>query len=478
MRQTRSSNPELEPFDREIDRTLHRRVRQQEEQIMAKRMNNNPLFDQARNPPGGGNNPDGNNRGEDPQENNGGGNRQVVPERFRHPYRRGEYGDEAPLIDSYIPQIPQGYNAIGRQEIEAPNFELKHGVILMAQGLGFSGAINEDPYLHLESLNEIADTIKINGVSRDAICLKLFPFSLRDRAKRWLQGLDRNSVNSWEELATIFLQKFFPPSKTSQLKIEIAQFKQFDLENLYETWERFKEMLKRCPQHGFTEGDKVQIFYNGLNGPTRTYLDAAAGGAMLMLGPLQATDLIETMAMNTYQWPNERNQPRKTAANVSGVDEVSALRADFTAFKTTVLNAIRGGEPSNCSAVHEVDEVEDVNFVNRQLMNRPTQLSNTYSPAWRNYKNFSYANNKNVLNPPPGFNAQQRYPTPHQQKMQQRAMVPAPQTWVAPQDSSRLDEIRTYMKKSEEKNEARFSALETQSVSNQAQMRSIETMMA
>ena len=163
-----------------------------------------------------------------------------------------------------------------------------------------SGSANEDPYLHLENLNEIVDTIKINGVSRDAICLKLFPFSLRDRAKRWLQGLDRNSINSWEELATVFLQKNFPPSKTSQLKIEIAQFKQFDPENLYETWERFKELLKRCPQHGFTDRDKVQIFYNRLNGPTRTNLDAAAGGAMLLLGPIQATDLIKTIAMNTY----------------------------------------------------------------------------------------------------------------------------------------------------------------------------------
>ena len=49
------------------------------------------------------------------------------------------------------------------------------------------------------------------------------------------------------ELATIFLQNFFPPFKTSQLKIEIAQFKQFDPKNLYETRERFKELLKRCP---------------------------------------------------------------------------------------------------------------------------------------------------------------------------------------------------------------------------------------
>ena len=100
--------------------------------------------------------------------------------------RRAEYANEMPLIDSFTPRIPQGYNAIGRQEINATNFELKNGVSILAQGLGFSGLANEDPYLHLENLNKIADTIKINGVSRDAICLKLFPFSLKDRAKRWL----------------------------------------------------------------------------------------------------------------------------------------------------------------------------------------------------------------------------------------------------------------------------------------------------
>ena len=64
-------------------------------------MNENPLFDQPGNANAG---------------NNGHGaeNRQIVNDRLRFPYRGEEYGNEAPLIDSYIPQIPQGYNAIGR----------------------------------------------------------------------------------------------------------------------------------------------------------------------------------------------------------------------------------------------------------------------------------------------------------------------------------------------------------------------------
>ena len=52
--------------------------------------------------------------------------------------------------------------------------------------------------------------------------MRLFPFSLRDKTKGWLQSLQPGSIGSWEELAQKFLTKFFPLSKTSQLRGEIA----------------------------------------------------------------------------------------------------------------------------------------------------------------------------------------------------------------------------------------------------------------
>ena len=61
---------------------------------------------------------------------------------------------------------------------------------------------------------------------------------------------------------------YFPPSMTLQLKSEIAQFCQQDFEPLYEVWERFKDFLRRCPQHGYEDWQQVQYFYNGLNGQT------------------------------------------------------------------------------------------------------------------------------------------------------------------------------------------------------------------
>jgi len=47
-----------------------------------------------------------------------------------------------------------------------------------------------------------------------------------------------------------FLSKYFPPSKTTNLRIEIISFIQRDEEPLYEAWKRFKDLQRQCPHHG------------------------------------------------------------------------------------------------------------------------------------------------------------------------------------------------------------------------------------
>ena len=101
--------------------------------------------------------------------------------------------------------------------------------------------------MHLATFLAIADTVKMNGVIEDVMRMHLFHFSLRDKARGWLQSLQPGSIDTWEELAQRFLSKFFPPSKTSQLRGEIAQFRQMDFEPLYEAWKHFKDLLRLCP---------------------------------------------------------------------------------------------------------------------------------------------------------------------------------------------------------------------------------------
>ncbi|XP_075499973.1 uncharacterized protein LOC142538542 [Primulina tabacum] len=171
----------------------------------------------------------------------------------------------------------------------------------MVQQNQFAGTATSDPHVHLRTFLEITDTVKINNVPDDIIRLRLFPFSLRDQERGWIQSLPLGSITTWKELTTKFLSKYFPPAKSAQLKIEISTFKQTDFEQLYEAWERYKELLRRCPNHGFEDWVQIELFYNGLNGQTRTIVDAAAGGTIFAKSPAQAYDLLEQMTINSYQ---------------------------------------------------------------------------------------------------------------------------------------------------------------------------------
>jgi len=84
---------------------------------------------------------------------------------------------------------------------------------------------------------------------------------LRDRASAWFHSLQIGSITSWDEMRKVFLSRFFPRSKTAQLRNQITQFTQRDGESLYDAWERFKEMLRLCPDHGL---DKWLIIHTTL----------------------------------------------------------------------------------------------------------------------------------------------------------------------------------------------------------------------
>ena len=118
-------------------------------------------------------------------------------------------------------------------------------------------------------------------MTEEALRLRLFPLSLGDRAKHWLISQLPDSIISWNDLVQKFLTKFFPPSKISQLVQEINTFRQLEGENLAKTWERFRELLRRCPHHRLTRWMQVHTFYNGLSDSTRTIIEASIGGALI-----------------------------------------------------------------------------------------------------------------------------------------------------------------------------------------------------
>ena len=154
---------------------------------------------------------------------------------------------EPTLGDCWRLMMNEDYSGIRLQPIDANNFELKSRLINMDQQQIFGGSLSEDPNGHLSNFLQLCGMIKMNGVDHNVIKLKLFPPSLRDKARNWFNNLMPSSIDTWGTLVETFLTKFFPPQLTSQFRVEITQFQQGDQEKLYDAWDRFKELLRRCP---------------------------------------------------------------------------------------------------------------------------------------------------------------------------------------------------------------------------------------
>ncbi|GJU18488.1 reverse transcriptase domain-containing protein [Tanacetum coccineum] len=136
--------------------------------------------------------------------------------------------------------------------------------------------------------------MKFPNVPSTSVKLMLFPFSLEGAARIWLEKEPPRSILTWDDLVSKFINKFFPPSKTTNLRNEITRFQQKFDETFYEAWDRFNDLLRGCPHHGFSELHQLDTFYNALNSNDQDSLNSAAGGNFLDKMPRECLKIIES----------------------------------------------------------------------------------------------------------------------------------------------------------------------------------------
>ncbi|GJX10473.1 reverse transcriptase domain-containing protein [Tanacetum coccineum] len=206
----------------------------------------------------------------------------------------------------------EGYGeAIVLPEINADHFEIKTNLLQLVQANPFHGLENENPHAHINSFKRITSTLRFRNVPNDVIKLMMFPYSLEGAAKTWYEKEPPNSILTWDDLVTKFVNQFFPPSKTTHLKNKISRFSQEFDESFSEAWERFKGMLRSCPHHGFSELTQVDTFYNGLTENEQDSLNAAAGGNLLSKTTREALNIIENKSKVRYS----RNKTNASMVN-------------------------------------------------------------------------------------------------------------------------------------------------------------------
>nr|GFA77959.1 reverse transcriptase domain-containing protein [Tanacetum cinerariifolium] len=113
----------------------------------------------------------------------------------------------------------------------------------------FHGLPGDDANKHLDKFLHVTHSIKVNWVTNDALRLYLFSHSLTHHATAWFDCLPWNSINTFEQMAKMFLRKYFSPSMVTKLRNKITNFRQRPDELLFKAWERYKLSIDRCPNH-------------------------------------------------------------------------------------------------------------------------------------------------------------------------------------------------------------------------------------
>ena len=140
-------------------------------------------------------------------------------------------------------------------------------------------------------------------------------------------------------------------------------FKQLDHENVAQSWERMKLMLRNCPTHGLNLWMIVQKNYAGLNFVSRNLLDSAAGGTFMEITLGEATKLLDNIMVNYSQWHTER---APTSKKVNSVEEISSLSEKVDALMKLVASKhapIDLNEVPLYTLIEQNSDPVDVNFV-------------------------------------------------------------------------------------------------------------------
>ncbi|GJX99611.1 reverse transcriptase domain-containing protein [Tanacetum coccineum] len=183
--------------------------------------------------------------------------------------------------------------------------DLKYKDIMKAQNFK-----EEFSSLYTERLSRSDEVLKLK-ILRKMQSLKLSSYqSTKGSARIWLEKEPPHLILTWDDLVSKFINQFFLPSKTTNLRNEITRFQQRFDESFYEAWDRFNDLLRACLHHGFLELHQLDTFYNALNANDQDSLNSAAGGNFLDKMPRECLRIIESKS----KVRNSQNKTQKAQA--------------------------------------------------------------------------------------------------------------------------------------------------------------------
>ncbi|GKE65960.1 reverse transcriptase domain-containing protein, partial [Tanacetum coccineum] len=206
-----------------------------------------------------------------------------------------EYSEEeeaeamAETMEQYMSKTQTDYGSgVARPKIDNKDqFELKGQFLKELRENTFSDSDNEDANEHIEKVLKIVDLFHVSNITVDQIMLRFLNWSRNRTAKK------------------------------------INKFQQESDETLFQAWERFKELLMKCPQHYLNEMQEVILFYNGLDILTRQILDSR--GAIPTKTAEDDKKAIQELAKYSQKWHNGTSRGISTETS----DGLAAIQAQL-----------------------------------------------------------------------------------------------------------------------------------------------------
>nr|GEU56075.1 reverse transcriptase domain-containing protein [Tanacetum cinerariifolium] len=236
--------------------------------------------------------------------------------------------------------------------------------ITLAQALE---ALKTSKLKYLDKFLHVTQSIKVNGVTDDALRLYLFPHSLIHHAIAWFDSLPRNSITTFEQMAKMFLGKYFPSSMVMKSRNKITNFRQRPNESLFEAWERYKLSIDRYPNHNMLPVTQIDTFYNGLTLRHRDTINVVAGETFMKRRPEECYDLIKNMTAYHNDW--DAFAQRTTVDQTQNVYAAGAYNQG--------VNSYQPQENRNLLSYRSDNYLRPPGFIHNQNQSSGTLPSNT-----------------------------------------------------------------------------------------------------
>nr|GEU94568.1 reverse transcriptase domain-containing protein [Tanacetum cinerariifolium] len=269
--------------------------------------------------------------------------------------------------------------------IQATNFGLKNDMIQQVQNsCQFHVLPGDDANKHLDKFLHVTQSIKENGVTDDALRLYLFPHSLTHHATAWFDRLLRNSINTFEQMAKMFL-----------------------------AWERYKLSIDRFPNHNMLPVTQIDILYNDLTLRHRDAINAAAEGTFMKRRPEECYDLIENMTAYHNDWDTSAQRSESSSSITSYSDtEIAALKAEMAEINKHIMRVLQVNQQvkvvtlscETCGGPHSFNDCRATVGNTQNVYAAGVYQGNSYQPQGK--RNLLRYHSDNYLGPP-GFNQNQ-----------------------------------------------------------------------